>query len=198
MTFLDFSKAYDSTLHSSMYSILKAYGMQPNILGAIKATYNSLRAKVVWPDGDTDCFKITAGDTLALFLFVIVLDYALRKAIDGCELELGLTLIERRGRRYPPVYICGLNFTDDFVLFFNEIQQAKQLRHWVKTKCGKVDLSHNVKKTRGNKVEQALTESKEQDFKDSEQVGNVQTQKAQSWKVLNKLEKLWTSDLPGW
>ena len=47
MTFLDFSKAYDSTLHSSMYSILKAYGMQPNILGAIKATYNSLRAKVV-------------------------------------------------------------------------------------------------------------------------------------------------------
>ena len=99
----------------------------------MKATYTSLCAKVVSPDGDTDYFKITAGvmqrDTLEPFLFVILLDYASRKAINGRELELGLTLIERRGRRYPPVYICGLNFTDDFVLFFNEIQQAKQLRH---------------------------------------------------------------------
>ena len=75
-----------------MFSILKAYGNPPNILGAIKSTYNSLRAKVVSPDGDTDYFEITAGvmqgDTLAPFLFVIVLDYALRKAIDGENLKL--------------------------------------------------------------------------------------------------------------
>lgn len=42
------------------------------------------------PDGGTDYFKITAGvmqgDTLAPFFLVIVLDYALRKAIDGREL----------------------------------------------------------------------------------------------------------------
>ena len=44
-----------------MFSILKAYGIPPHILGAIKATYNSLRAKVVSPDGDTDCFNISAG-----------------------------------------------------------------------------------------------------------------------------------------
>ena len=53
-----------------------------------------------------------------------------------------------------------------------------------------------------HKVEQALTESKEQDFKYlgswSEQERDVQTRKAQAWKVLNKLEKLWKSDLPGW
>ena len=61
------------------------------------------------------------GDTLAPFLFVIVLDYALRKAIGGRELELGLTLIERRGRRYPPVCICDLDFADDIVLISNEI-----------------------------------------------------------------------------
>ena len=61
--------------------------MPTNILGAIKATYNSLCAKVVSPHVDTDYFKITGGmmqgDILAPFLFVIVLDYALRKAIDG-------------------------------------------------------------------------------------------------------------------
>ena len=62
-----------------MFAILKAYGIPPNFLGAIKATYNYLRAKVVSPDDDTDYFKITAGvmqgDALAPFLFVIVLDY---------------------------------------------------------------------------------------------------------------------------
>ena len=54
----------------------------------------------------------------------------------------------------------------------------------------------------GHIVEQALMESKVQDFKYlgswTEQDRDVQTRKAQAWKVLNKLEKLWTSDLPGW
>ena len=81
MTFIDFSKAFDSIGHDTMFKILKAYGIPPHILGAIKSTYNSLRAKVVSPDGDTDYFKIMAGvmqgDTLAPFLFVIVLDYTL-------------------------------------------------------------------------------------------------------------------------
>ena len=82
------------------------------------------------PDGDTDYFKITAGvmqgDTLAPFLFVIVLDYAVRKAIDGSELELVLTLIKRRGRRYPPVCICDLNSSDDILLISNEIARASK------------------------------------------------------------------------
>ena len=59
------------------------------------------------PDVDTDYFKTKAGvmcNTLALFLFAIVLDYAMRKAIDGCELEIGLSLLEKRGRGFPPVY----------------------------------------------------------------------------------------------
>jgi hypothetical protein len=45
------------------------------------------------PDGDTETFEILAevlqGDTLAPFLFIIVLVYALRKAISGREDELG-------------------------------------------------------------------------------------------------------------
>ena len=114
-----------------MFSILKAYGIPPHILGAIKATYNSLRAKVVSPDGDTDYFNISAGvmqgDTLAPFLFVIVLDYALRKAIDGKELELGLTLIQKRGRRSQGVSLCDLDFADDIVLLSNEIEQARKI-----------------------------------------------------------------------
>ena len=59
--------------------------------------------KGVTPDGETDEFDITAGvlqgDTFAPFLFVIVLDYAPRKAINGREHDLGFTITPRRSRR---------------------------------------------------------------------------------------------------
>ena len=52
---------------------------------AIHLNITAKSAKAVSPDGDTEYFDILAGvmqgDTLAPFLFVIVLDYALRKAI---------------------------------------------------------------------------------------------------------------------
>ena len=64
--------------------------------------YAGTRAKVVTPDGNSEEFDIQAGvmqgDTLAPFLFIIVLDYALRKAINGREQDLGFTLKPRKQR----------------------------------------------------------------------------------------------------
>ena len=91
ITFIDFKKAFDTIHRGKMLRILKAYGLPPNILRAIEAMYTNTRAKIISPDGETDMFEITGGvlqgDTLAPFLFVIVLDYALRKALDGKEEE---------------------------------------------------------------------------------------------------------------
>jgi hypothetical protein len=65
--------------------------------------YKNTKAKVITPDGKTEVFDILAGvleaDTLAPYLFVIVLDYALREAISGKEEELGFQLTKRRSRR---------------------------------------------------------------------------------------------------
>ena len=72
--------------------ILRAYGIPPNLLRAIEKMYADTRAKVISPDGETELFEITAGvlqgDTLAPFLFIIVLDCAMRKAMDGNEEDL--------------------------------------------------------------------------------------------------------------
>ena len=58
--------------------------------------YSNTFAKVVTEDDDSIEIKITAdilrGDTLAPFLFFIVLDYALHEAIGGRKTNLGLTL----------------------------------------------------------------------------------------------------------
>ena len=138
---------------------------------------------MVTPDGETDLFNITAGvmqgDTLAPFLFVIVLDFALRQSIDGKEEDFGLTIDRRRSRRVPGKHICDLDFADDIVLLSNEIEQAKNLLHAVESECLKVGFKTNVPKTKsmffnstvttfkslsGEEVKQPLTKDGNQDF----------------------------------
>lgn len=87
LCFIDFKKAFDSIHRGMMVKILKAYGIPPKLLRAIETMYAGTRAKVVTPDDNSEEFDILAGvikgDTLASFLFIIVLDYALRNAISG-------------------------------------------------------------------------------------------------------------------
>ena len=67
-----------------MFKILLAYGIPTIIVEAIETLYKGTKAKVgrLTPDGETKSFNITTGvlqcDTLAPFLFIIVLDYAMR------------------------------------------------------------------------------------------------------------------------
>ena len=50
-------------------------------------------SRVLTPDGETNLFEIRAevlqGDTLAPYLFVIVLDYVMRQKYQNREVELG-------------------------------------------------------------------------------------------------------------
>ena len=112
-------------------NILKAYGVPPRMLDAIKLCYQNLKAKVISPDDDTDISKIYTGvmqgDTLAPFLFVTVLDYALRNTINGFEEELGLTLNKRQSRRVGAVSLCDLDFAGYIVLVSDAVNHTQEL-----------------------------------------------------------------------
>ena len=75
------------------------YGIPEKVIRAIAIMYSDTNAKVMFPDGEADFFDILAGvlqgDTLAPYLFVIVIDYIMRTATDGKE-HLGFTLKEGR------------------------------------------------------------------------------------------------------
>ena len=68
-------------------TIHRAYGIPARIVQSISGVYDNTSAKLLTPDGETDTFPILAGvlqgDTLVPYLFIIVLDYALRRAIAG-------------------------------------------------------------------------------------------------------------------
>ena len=220
ITFIDFSKAFDSINRKKMFKILKAYGIPPTLLNTIIAMYTNTRAKVVSPDGDTDLFEITMGvlqgDTLAPFLFVIVLDYAMRKAIEGKEQTYGFTIEPAKSRRVKAKTITDLDFADDIALISDLVSEAQQLLLAVEKECNEVGLKINAPKTQfmsynitediklnlgdGTEIKRALTEKKEQDFKYlgawvDTTLRDIKVRKALAWTALKKMDKIWNSSL---
>ena len=86
------------------------------------------------------------GDTLAPYLFIIVLDYALSKALEGKE-ELGFTLAPRRSRRHPAKTIIDLDYADDLATLCDTIQDAQKSMYQLETVAAEVGLHINAKKT---------------------------------------------------
>lgn len=215
ITFIDFKKAFDSIHRAKMIKILKAYGIPPNLLRAIDQMYRCTKARVSTPDGDTEQFDISAGvlqgDTLAPFLFIIVLDYAMREALaDGREEELGFTITPKRSRRYPKVALADLDFADDIALLSDTIKQAQELLQRVEQSCSKVGLGLNGSKTKflaynteahpplrtrlGTVLEQ------KEDFKYlgswvDDSAKDINVRKSLAWKALNDMTKIWNSNM---
>ena len=214
ITFIDFCKAFDSIHRGKMLQILRAYGIPDQIVDAIGDMYQDTMAKVVSPDGETDLFEILAGvlqgDTLAPYLFVIILDYALRSAIEGKEEELGFHLTKRRSRRIGPEMVTDFDFADDIALISEEVHQAQELLQRVQTSVAKVGLKINTKKTKFMSTNQTgfvklhttdgTNLDEVQDFKYlgswmESTAKDVKQRKAAAWRACNKLNKLWKSSL---
>ena len=120
LLFVDLSKAFDSIHRRKMKQKYLAYGLPRRTVTAIMMLYKNTKATVRSPDGDTDFFDIFAGalqgDTLALYLFIICLDYILIK-------ENGFTRKKTKSRRYPAETITDTDYADDIALLANTLAQ---------------------------------------------------------------------------
>jgi hypothetical protein len=81
----------------------------------------------------TEPFPILAGvlqgDTLAPYLFIIILGYALIRVIEGREEQLGFTVTPRKSRRVGAIAKTDFDFADDIALVSNLTEQAQELLH---------------------------------------------------------------------
>ncbi|XP_072046990.1 uncharacterized protein [Amphiura filiformis] len=150
--FIDFKKAFDTIHRGKVLDIMRAYGVPERLVAAIGCMYHHTIAHVTSPDGVTKDFEIQAGvlqgDTLPPFLFIVVLDYVLRKAMEGNEERLGFTLEPRKSRRIGPRTIIDLDFADDIALLADNLKDAQELLHLVEAVAQKVGLEMNAKKTK--------------------------------------------------
>ena len=198
-----------------MLKIFIAYGIPDTIVQAINVINSNTQAVVLSPDGETDAFEILAGvlqgDTLAPYLFILVLDYVMRVAIGNDEDLLGFTVTPRKSQRYPAKVISDLDFADDIALLFDTLLQAQNLLSQVERAADSVGLQINDSKTKfmaynikedvtlvtktGSHLEQvkdfqylgSWVDESEKDFK---------IRKAIAWKACNKMRTLWKSALP--
>ena len=123
---------------------------------AISTMYKDTTAKVITPDGETETFNILAGvlqgDTLAPYLFVVVIDYVMRTALLGMEDKLGFQLRKRKSRRgyyqEVPITITDMDFADDIALISKGIKEAQKMLTRVEKSAKRVGLSMNTGKTK--------------------------------------------------
>ena len=175
--------------------------------------YQDTHSMVCSPDGDTDFFDISAGvlqgDTLAPYIFIICLDYVLRKALDKNN-ELGFTLTKQKSKCYPAMKITDADYADDLAVLADILKDATFLLHSIertakeiglylnadKTEfiCFNQDASERMKSLDGEKIKQV------EDFKylgsyiaSTEHDVNIRLGKA--WNALNELDKIWKSNL---
>ena len=164
--------------------------------------------KVRSPDGDTEYFDIVAGvlqgDTLALYLFIICLDYVLRTSIDKIR-ENGFELTKKRSRRYPAKTITDADYA---AILANTPNPAETLLHSLERAAAGIGLHVNAHKTEYMCYNQTgdistldgtplklvdkftyLGSSVSSTKKD------IDTRLTKAWTAINRLSIIWKSDL---
>ena len=211
--YIDFRKAFDSINRRKMKKILRAYDIPPNLLNTIMKMYENTRAKVISPDGETEFFRILTGvlqgDTLAPYLFVIVLDHVMRQIFAGKEEEFGFTLQRRRSSRFKAVTVTDLDFADDLAITTEEITQAQEILLRLEIEAEKVGLVCNADKTKYQSFNQESGIMKTKDGEVIKEVTNfkylgawtessskdLKVRKALAWSACHNLSKIWKSNL---
>ena len=214
LIFIDFKKAFDSVDRDKMFDILSLYGIPQKIIDAIRLLYSNTQSCVQTPDGETTSFSILAGilqgDTLAPFLFVLVVDYIMRVSVDKIS-RCGFLLQHRLGPRKPAVYLTDTDFADDIALISSTLADAQNLLNALESAANCIGLYLNESKTEYltlnvddslahiktisgtnlKKVEDYIylgsyISSSEKDFK---------IRKGLAWNACNKLQNIWSSNL---
>lgn len=213
LIFVDFSKAFDSVNREKMFEILGLYGIPSEIIEAIKVLYSNTRSTVLTPDGETESFDILSGilqgDTLAPFLFVIVIDYIMRISVDTMK-ENGLLYRPRKSSRHPDLFITDADFADDIALLSDSLTNAQALLsalesasnctglylNETKTECMPINIRNNIQiKTLSNNILKFVEDYKYLGSHILNSEKDFNTRKGMAWSACNKMDKIWKSNL---
>lgn len=150
--FIDFRNAFPSVTRPAIIAALRAFHVPAMFTQRIMAMYEGHRAFV----GDhpapfePNC-GVLQGDTLAPYLFILVVDCVMAMTVD--KLKRHGLVIRRAHRKHgdrgyrPPVLITDLIYADDIVLFSRNQTNLQILFTALQREAKKVGLYCNAKKT---------------------------------------------------
>jgi hypothetical protein len=122
-------------------------------LSQIMSLYRDSKVRVWLEDLYSQDVSVTvgvlAGDTLAQYLFILVLDYAMRKRMNT---NLGFVLNEEKRissrRTIPSLVLTDLDFADDIALLSSTFANAQNLLNNLLREVKFIGLSLNIDKTK--------------------------------------------------
>ena len=127
ITFIDFKKAFYSIDREVMFVVLRHYGIPVALVNAIIVLYSNSKNAVLGNGNISVPFevstKVLQGDVWAPFLFIILVDYLMRKATS--DLDFGVETHPRCSRRYPAKVLNDLDFADDIALLESTMALAQ-------------------------------------------------------------------------
>ena len=146
LVLVDFRKAFDSLHRSSIPVILSQYNVPICLVSDIIKMYSDTSACVSTELDPTEWFKTTSGvlqgDTLSPYLFIVLLDYALKTALQD---DVGFVVCKRNGRRHPDNHIGVFAYADDICLLAESIDDVECSLHRLETSAAEFSLTINFK-----------------------------------------------------
>jgi hypothetical protein len=145
LVFIDFKAAFDSVARESIYTIAVQLGFPSKIVSMIQCLYRSTQSVVRAYGKASEPFDVVTGvrqgSILSPFLFNMVVDEVLRKALD--EPHAGGVQISTRSE---PLF--DLAYADDIVVLAESSEYAQLMLDRVSLEASKVGLRINVGKTK--------------------------------------------------
>ena len=194
VTFIDFKKTLDSINRKVMFAVLRHYGIPEAVVNAISVLYKNSKSAVMVDGGLSDSFDVTTGvlqgDVLAPFIFVVLVEYLLKKAT--LQLDSGVVTHPRRSRRHPAKLLNDLDFADDIALLESSISRAQAQLTKTAEAVADLGLVISAPKT------EYMTELQPSAFRYLGSMvasgsSDLKRRKSLAWCAFWKLEQLWKS-----
>ncbi|VDO75375.1 unnamed protein product [Schistosoma margrebowiei] len=136
INFIDYEKAFDSVDRTTLWKLLRHYGVPQKIVNIIQSSYDGLHCKIVHGGQLTRSFEVKTGVRqgclLSPFLFLLVIDWIIKTSTS--EGKHGIQWTSR-------MQLDDLDFADDLALLSQTQQQMQEKTNSVAAASAAVGLN---------------------------------------------------------
>ncbi|VDO86684.1 unnamed protein product [Schistosoma mattheei] len=118
INFIDYEKAFDSVDRTTLWKLIRHYGVRQKIVNIIQNSYDGLHCKIVHGGQLTNSFEVKQARLLTLtFLFLLVIDWTMKTSTS--EGKYGIQWASR-------MHLDDLDFAGDLALLSQTQQQMQE------------------------------------------------------------------------